>query len=53
MRFLSVKTLASEHPDLNYAMTRRFYEAAGFIPLEVFPTLWEEGNPCLLMIRPL
>ena len=38
--FLTVKTLAAEHPDLHYAGTRKFYEAVGFVPLEVFPTLW-------------
>ena len=25
----------------------------GFSPIEVFPTLWGEGNPCLLMAKPL
>jgi GNAT superfamily N-acetyltransferase len=52
-RFLTVKTLAPSHPDPHYAATRRFYEAAGFVPLEVFPDLWDERNPCLLMVRPL
>lgn len=53
LRFLTVKTLASSHPDQNYAATRRFYEAIDFLPLEVLPTLWGTENPCLLMIRPL
>jgi GNAT superfamily N-acetyltransferase len=53
LHFLTVKTLAAEHPDPNYAVTRCFYEAVGFLPLEVFPGLWDEGNPCLLMVRPL
>jgi ribosomal protein S18 acetylase RimI-like enzyme len=52
-RFLTVKTLAPSHPDANYAATRRFYEAVGFLPIEEFPTLWNTGNPCLLMLRPL
>ncbi len=51
--FLSVKTLAPEHPDTHYAITRKFYEALGFKPVEVFPTLWGEDNPCLLMIKGL
>ncbi len=51
--FLTVKTLAADHPDPHYAVTRQFYEAVGFLPLEVFPTLWDEGNPCLLMVRRL
>lgn len=52
-RFLTVKTLAASHPDENYAETRRFYEAVGFLALEEFPTLWGAGTPCLMMIRPL
>lgn len=52
-RFLTVKTLASSHPDPHYAVTRQFYEAVGFAPLEEFPTLWGEDNPCLFMVRPL
>ncbi len=52
-RYLTVKTLAASHPDPNYAATRRFYEAIGFEPLEVFPTLWGSDNPCLLMVKVL
>ncbi len=52
-RFLTVKTLSPSKPDLNYAATRRFYEAMGFLPIEEFPTLWNADNPCLLMLRPL
>jgi len=50
---LTVKTLAPSHPDPGYAATRRFYEAIGFLPVEVFPTLWGPANPCLFMIKPL
>jgi ribosomal protein S18 acetylase RimI-like enzyme len=52
-RFLTVKTLAPVMPDPHYAGTRRFYEAMGFLPIEVFPTLWDAANPCLLMLKPL
>jgi len=52
-RFLTVKTLAASNPDPNYAATRHFYEALGFLPVEVFPTLWDARNPCLLMVKPL
>lgn len=52
-RFLTVKTLAPSRPDSHYAATRQFYEAVGFAPLEVFPTLWGDDNPCLFMVRPL
>jgi len=52
-RYLTVKTLAASHPDPHYAMTRQFYEAIGFEPLEVFSTLWDADTPCLLMVMPL
>lgn len=50
---LQVKTLAPSHPDPNYARTRLYYEAMGFRPLEVLADLWDEGNPCLLMVKRL
>ncbi|MBN2004412.1 MAG: GNAT family N-acetyltransferase [Anaerolineae bacterium] len=53
VEFLQVKTLSPAHPDKGYAQTRAFYEAVGFKPLEEFPTLWGEANPCLLMIKAL
>jgi ribosomal protein S18 acetylase RimI-like enzyme len=53
VRYLTVKTLAASNPDPNYAATRRFYEAIGFEPIEVFPTFWNENNPCLLMLKPI
>jgi GNAT superfamily N-acetyltransferase len=53
MRYLTVKTLAASHPDTFYARTRKFYEVIGFLPLEIFPTLWNPNNPCLLIIKPL
>lgn len=49
--FLQVKTLDETHPDPYYAKTRAFYYAMGFRPLEVFPSLWDIANPCLLMIK--
>lgn len=48
-RFLTVKTLADLSPDPDYAKTRAFYLAQGFCPLEVFPQIWDEANPCLFM----
>jgi GNAT superfamily N-acetyltransferase len=53
VRYLTVKTLSGTHPDPNYAMTCRFYEAIGFEPLEELPTLWGKDNPCLLLVKPL
>jgi len=51
MEFLTVKTLAESHPDPYYKKTRQFYEAMGFKPLEVFPLLWDENNPCLFLVK--
>ena len=52
-RLLSVKTLGPSHPDPGYANTRKFYEATGFLPLEVFKELWGPDLPCLIMVKPL
>ena len=49
--FLQVKTLSPAHPDATYARTREFYFAVGFRPLEEFPELWDETNPCLQMVK--
>lgn len=49
---LEVKTLGPSHPDPNYARTRRFYEAMGFLPVEEIDGLWP-GNPCLIMVKVL
>jgi len=46
MNFLTVKTLDESHPDPYYKKTRMFYQAMGFKPLEVLPTLWGESCPC-------
>lgn len=51
MEFLTVKTLSETHPDIFYKKTRLFYEAMGFKPLEVFPLLWDECNPCLFLTK--
>ena len=49
-RFLQVKTVAAGHYE-EYDRTRLFYEAMGFTQLEVFPTLWDPWNPCLVMVK--
>jgi len=51
MEFLTVKTLAGSREDAGYARTREFYYAMGFRPLEVFPLLWDEANPCLFLAK--
>ncbi len=52
-RFLQVKTLSPEKGDEYYLRTLAFYQAMGFAPLEVFPTLWQPHNPCLLLVKSL
>ncbi len=52
-RFLQIKTIAASRPDTNYAQTRAFYAAKGYVPLEVFPTLWSPANPVLQLVKAL
>ena len=51
--YLTVKTLDGSVDFEPYERTRRFYEKMGFIPLEVFPLLWDEANPCLFLAKHL
>lgn len=51
--FLQVKTLGPSRPCEQYAKTRQFYESVGFRPLEEMKTLWNEANPCLVMVMSL
>lgn len=47
--FIQVKTVQMGKYD-NYDATNRFYISLGFKELEVFPTLWDEQNPCQIYI---
>ncbi|WP_312371076.1 GNAT family N-acetyltransferase [Lachnoclostridium sp.] len=51
IEYLQVKTLDDSSNDPSYAKTRDFYYSMGFRPLECFKTLWDEWNPCLVMIQ--
>ena len=53
VELLQVKTLAKAHPSAHYARTRAFYEALGFVPLEVFPEQWRPGSPALQLVKPV
>ncbi len=53
IEYLQVKTLGPARPDTGYAKTRAFYEAVGFRPLEEFRQIWDENNPCLIMVKRL
>ena len=50
--FAQVKTVAPGHYK-EYDATVAFYRGVGFLPLEVFPTLWDENNPCLILVKAL
>ena len=47
--FLQVKTVKmGRYPE--YDATNRFYMSLGFQEFEVFPTLWDEWNPCQVYV---
>jgi len=50
--FLQVKTVQmGRYPE--YDATNRFYLSLGFREFEVFPTLWDEWNPCQIYVMAL
>ena len=50
--FLQVKTVEmGRYPE--YDATNRFYQSLGFQEFEVFPTLWDEWNPCQVYVLSL
>ena len=51
VKILQVKTVSADRDCDAYAKTRAFYKAVGFLPLEIFPNLWDEANPCLVLIK--
>jgi ribosomal protein S18 acetylase RimI-like enzyme len=53
VEYLQVKTLGPSDNDPNYAKTRAFYQAMGFRPLEEFKQIWDEQNPCLILVKRL
>ena len=50
--FFQVKTVKMGMYD-DYDDTNRFYIALGFKEFEVFPTLWDEANPCQIYVMAL
>jgi N-acetylglutamate synthase-like GNAT family acetyltransferase len=53
VEYLQVKTVGPSCSDANYAKTRAFYQAMGFTPLEELLKLWDENNPCLILVKRL
>ncbi len=50
--FMQVKTVKMGLYD-DYDQTNRFYLSLGFQEFEVFPTLWDERNPCQIYVMSL
>jgi len=50
--FLQVKTVQMGGND-DYDNTNQFYLSLGFNEFEVFPTLWDESNPCQVYVMSL
>lgn len=50
--FVQVKTIQMGKYEA-YDKTNQFYISLGFKELEVFPTLWDEWNPCQIYIMAL
>ena len=51
-RLLHMKTLAPSDTDPNYAETRAFWEARGYLPMDAH-LLWGPENPCQVMVKPV
>ena len=45
-----MKTVEEGHYK-EYDETIQFYKKMGFSKLECFPSLWDEWNPCLVMVQ--
>lgn len=50
--FIQVKTVQMGKYE-DYDRTNRFYLSLGFKEFEVFPTLWDEKNPCQVYVMSL
>lgn len=50
--FLQVKTVQMGRYEI-YDRTNKFYLSLGFREFEVFPTLWDEHNPCQVYVMAL
>lgn len=48
--YTQVKTVQSGYYK-EYDITNNFYKSVGYKELEVFPTLWDEWNPCQVYIK--
>ncbi len=53
VQLLQVKTFGPSGESAEYARTRAFYRACGYLPLEERTDIWSPGNPCLISVKPL
>ena len=52
-KYVIVKTLSDAVCYEPYARTRAFYRSVGFEPLVTLTEMWDENNPCLIMLKKL
>jgi ribosomal protein S18 acetylase RimI-like enzyme len=50
-KYIIVKTLSEINEDKDYERTRKFYKRMGFEELITLNEMWDENNPCLIMIK--
>lgn len=50
-KYIIVKTLSDAVNYEPYARTRAFYKSVGFQPLITLTEMWDEENPCLIMLK--
>ena len=52
-KYVIVKTLSDIVDFKPYEQTRKFYKNIGFEPLITLTEMWDNHNPCLIMIKSL
>ena len=52
-KYVMVKTLSEVADFEPYERTRSFYKSVGFEPLITLTEMWDEENPCLIMVKVL
>jgi len=50
-KLFMVKTVGESCEYEPYRKTRDFYTGMGFLPLEEIREIWDEENPCLIMVK--
>ena len=50
-KYIIVKTVDERNIEKHYGKTIKFYKSIGFEKLITLPEMWDENNPCLIMIK--